>query len=249
MSDEPISWMETDPGHVWRSIDGRYAIVAHDLPENPPKTVYQARKIDPAMARAYPKRGHLGHLLEESLWCWNAENKVHSAQAIIERDAYTTEHFRRVPKDYPAVTLDRFSNITEGALAIVWKDGALVAQVLGMTLHDRGTGFVPDPWIEVDLTELGLVPHGNTELATTTDHGPPPCGNCGVKVGKPHDPVCSFATCQVTGKQRLLCSYFGGSPVAGFEAVQTNSQDEFERYFKTPTGHDCGTDIWTGSRA
>ena len=78
MATSTLTWMETDPGRVWRSTDGRYAIVAQVLPENPPRTVYQARKIDQETARAYPTRGDLGYLLEETPWCWCAENSVHS---------------------------------------------------------------------------------------------------------------------------------------------------------------------------
>ena len=40
MATSTLTWLETDPG-VWRSTDGRYAIVAHDLPENPTRTVYR----------------------------------------------------------------------------------------------------------------------------------------------------------------------------------------------------------------
>ncbi|CAL9677603.1 hypothetical protein SUDANB95_07929 (plasmid) [Actinosynnema sp. ALI-1.44] len=246
MTTTSIQWAETDPGRVWRSLDGRYAIVANTLPETPPRAVYQARRIDEAMARAYPTRQDLGVLLDESPWCWNTENSVHSAQAVIERHAYTVEHFTRVPKDHPAVALSHFSHVEQGALAVVWKNGELVAQVLGMTLHDRDEGFVPAPWTEINLTELGLVPRDGIEVATTTDHGPEPCGNCSVRVGHPHAEGCSVAKCLVTGQQRLLCTYFGGSPTAGVEAVMTGSQDDFERYFKAPTGHDCGRDVWHG---
>jgi len=61
--------------------------------------------------------------------------------------------------------------------------------------------------------------------------------------------MCEIALCQVTGQQRLLCHYFGGSPAAGVEALTTGKQDEFEAYFKTPTGHDCGQDLWQGQPA
>jgi hypothetical protein len=64
-----------------------------------------------------------------------------------------------------------------------------------------------------------------------------------------HTARCSHARCLVTGQQRLLCVYFGGSPVAGLTALNTGRRqdmDEFEAFFKTPTGHDCGQDIWRG---
>lgn len=252
MSGEAVEWVETDRGQIWRSVDGRYAIVAHTLTENPPRTVYQARKIDESMARADPLRGYLGNLLGESPWRWNSENSVHSAQAVVERDAFCSAHNTSVPEDHPAVALSPFwwpisSGTSRAALAVVWKDGQLVAQVLGMVRHDD-SGFVPGEWTEINLTALGLAPREDVELATTTEH-PAPCSNCGATVGQRHTAECSFAKCQVTGQQRLLCTSLGGSPVAGFEAVATNSsQGEFDQYFKTPTGHECGDDIWTGDQ-
>jgi hypothetical protein len=247
MSLPPIDWMATEPGGVWRSVDGQYAIVAHDLPETPPRTMFQARRIDQAMARAYPTQGNLGFLLAESPWCWNSDNSVHSAEAECQRDAYDLGQSRRVPRDYPSIVFREVNNVTAGAL-VVTRDGAgsLVAQVIGMRLIDRDTGYQPAVWQEIDLTALGLTPRADVDLPVTADHGPPPCGNCGVEAGQPHDEHCERARCLVTGRQRLLCSFFGGSPVAGVEAVATGTQGEFERYFKTPTGHNCGQDVWTG---
>jgi hypothetical protein len=252
MATRTMTWDETVRGRVWRTRDGRYAIVAQALPENPPRTVYQARKIDESMARAYPLRRDLGYLLEESPWCRIEDNSVHSAEAVIERDAFSSAHQTSVPEDHPAVVLSRFwwpvSNGTDrGALAVTLKDGDLVAQVLGMSRRDD-TGFEPGTYTEINLTELGLVPRPGTALRVTTDHGPEPCPNCGAKVGDPHREMCSIARCQVTEGQRLICTYFGGSPAAGVEALTTGRQDEFEEYFKTPAGHDCGQDTWTGKR-
>ena len=34
-----LQWIETDPGTIWRTLDGRYAIHAVTLPETPPRTV------------------------------------------------------------------------------------------------------------------------------------------------------------------------------------------------------------------
>lgn len=244
-----MNWLATEPG-IWRSADGRYAIVAQALPENPPRTVYQARKVDEAMARAYPERGDLGYLLEESPWCWNEDNSVHSAEAVIERDAFTSAHDTSVPEDHPAAALSRFwwpisKGTSRGALAVTVRDGEVVAQVLGMARHDD-SGFEPEPWTEISLTGLGLVPAPGAAISVTTDHGPEPCPNCGAKVGDPHDAMCSIARCEVTGGQRLMCTYFGGSPLAGMEALSTGRQAEFEDYFKTPAGHDCGQDAWQG---
>lgn len=244
---ETLTWVEVDRDLVWRSTCGRYAIVAHTLPENPPRIQYQARRIDDAMAAAYPKRGDLGYLIEASPWCWNTENWVHSAQAVCERHAYAASQDRQFPEDFPAIALERFGHGYSQALAIVQEeDGRVVARLLHMELETREEGFVPRPFQEIDLTALGLVPREGVQLVTTTDHGPRPCGNCGAKVGRPHDRTCSFAKCLVTGQQRLLCSYFGGSPTAGVEAVISGAQGEFEHYFKTETGHDCGQDIWAG---
>jgi hypothetical protein len=143
-----MNWLATEPG-VWRSDDGRYAIVAQTLPEKPPRTVYQARKVDEAMASAYPERGDLGYLLEESPWCWNEDNSVHSAEAVIERDAFTSAHDTSVPEDHPAAALSRFwwpisKGTSRGALAVTVRDGEVVAQVLGMTRRDDTTAARQD---------------------------------------------------------------------------------------------------------
>jgi hypothetical protein len=106
------------------------------------------------------------------------------------------------------------------------------------------TGYTVAPWAEIDLTALGLTAD-ETTLPSTTDHGPAPCHKCSAQVGQPHGPRCSAARCTVTGQQRLRCTYFGGSPLAGIEAVTTGTQTEFEQFFKTPTGHDCGQDLHT----
>jgi hypothetical protein len=247
MSLPAIEWVRIGPGRVWRSVDGQYAIVAHTLPETPPRTVFQARRIDQAPARAYPDRGNLGILLTETSWCWNTENNLFSAEAECQRNAYHLARYRPVPRDYPAIALREVNNLNGGALVITRNEaGRLVAQAIGMGLPDRDIGYVPQVRQEIDLTTLGLVPREGVEPAVTTDHGPPPCVNCRVEAGQPHDEHCEDAICQVSGQQRLQCTYLGGSPVAGIEAVATNSQDEFETYFKTPTDHDCGHDIWAG---
>lgn len=243
-----LTWVETDAGRVWRSTCGRYAIVALTLPENPPKVEYLARRIDPSMAAAYPERNTLGFLLESSPWCWNDENSVRSAQAVCERDAYSLAHRRPFPEDYPAIAMERFGQGWDEALLIVCEDGELVARHMHMALRTHEEGFVPQlSRTEINLTALGLVPGEGVELQMRTDHDTDRCGTCGVKVGQPHNDTCSFARCLVTRGQRLMCTYFGGSPTAGVMTVATGgSQQEFEDYFKTPTGHDCGQDIYLG---
>ncbi|HKT04968.1 MAG TPA: hypothetical protein VJT31_36090 [Rugosimonospora sp.] len=246
-----LTWVDTDPGQVWRSLCGRYAIVAQTLPERPPRIVYQARRVDEMTARAEPERGDLGILLEETPWCWNTQNGVHSAEAICERDAWKLTHpgSLNVPDDHPSVALATFwwphnGAGSRGALSVAWKNGRLVAQVIGM--YRTGVdGVGVGEYTEIDLSDLGITADPAT-LPTTTDHGPARCPGCGAKVGRPHTEHCERARCQVTGQQRLLCLYFGGSPTAGVQAVLTNTQAEFEEYFKTPTGHDCGEDPWCG---
>jgi hypothetical protein len=251
MATKSLTWLETDAGRVWRSVCGRYAIVAQTLPECPPRTVYQARRVDEMTARAYPQRGDLGILLQETPWCWNIDNSVHSAEAICERDRWMLAHpgAFHVPEDHPAVALATFwwpqgRTGGRGALSVVWKDNRLVAQVIGMHRTSEDAVAVGE-YTEIDLTELGVTADPTT-LATTTEHGPGPCSNCGAKVDTPHGECCERALCKVTGRQRLLCRYFGSSPTAGVEAMLTNTQVEFERYFKAPTGHDCGHDLWRG---
>ncbi len=167
MAASALTWLETDPG-VWRSTDGRYAIVAHVLPENPPRTVYQARKIGQEMAQAYPAGEDLGYLLEETPWCWCAENDADSAEAIVEQDAFASAHSASVPEDYPAVALSRFRwpisrGTSRGALVVARKDGGFVAQIVGMSRHGD-SGFAPEPYTEINLTELGLIPQPGAGL-------------------------------------------------------------------------------------
>lgn len=242
-----FQWVNSQPG-VWRSLCGRYAIVTVALPERPARTVYQARRIDQATATAYPTRGDLGILLEESPWQWNRDNSVHSAEAVCGRDLFRLTHSFSVPEDHPAVALSGFwwprGGGGRGALALVWHDDRLVVQILGMSRADADNVEVGE-YTSIDLTALGI--HAApAALPTVTDHGTQ-CAGCNVKAGSPHGAHCSHARCLASGGQRLMCRVFGGSPTAGIEAVQTgSSQEEFERYFKTPTGHDCGRDVYSG---
>jgi hypothetical protein len=154
-----LTWIETDPGQIWRSLDGRYAIMAVTLPENPPHVEYHVRKVDPNMAAAYPTRGTLGVLLESTPWLWNDENSVHSAQAIAERDAWSDAHWRsrNVTEDYPAEAVKPFywpisNGCIKGGLVVERVDGRLVARVVGMGRHDDE--YEPGTYAEIDLTEL-----------------------------------------------------------------------------------------------
>jgi hypothetical protein len=249
MAKSTMTWVEMEPG-VWRSTNGLYAIVRQVLPERPPRTVWQARKIDQLMARAHPDCGDLGCLLKESPWGWCYQNDVGSAEAAIEYDAFASAHDTSVPGDHPAIAMSRFwwpvsNGLSRGALVVTRNGDDLVAQVVGMSCHDD-TGFVPDAYTEISLTGLGLVSRPGATGTVTTDHGPAPCHMCSAKIGQPHGPMCSLALCLVTGRQRLLCIYFGGSPVAGMEAVATGREAEFNEFFKTRAGHDCGQDPWPG---
>ncbi|MCX5066695.1 hypothetical protein OOJ91_12475 [Micromonospora lupini] len=244
-----LQWANSQPG-VWRSLCGRYVVFAVTLPERPARTVYQARRIDPAMAAADHTGTYLGFLLEESPWQWNSDNSVHSAEAACGRDLFRLTHSFNVPEDHPAVALSGFwwpdgGGGARGALAVVWQDGRLVVQILGMGRADADTVEVGE-YASIDLTALGIEVDP-AALPTVTDHADQ-CNGCNVKAGNPHDSHCSHARCLTTGQQRLLCTYFGGSPTAGIEAVQTggSSQAEFEEFFKTPTGHDCGRDTYVG---
>ncbi|MEU3452216.1 hypothetical protein ABZ671_01035 [Micromonospora sp. NPDC006766] len=241
-----LIWANSAPG-VWRSLCGRYVILSVDLPERPVRTVYQARRIDPAMAAADRTGTYVGFLLKESPWQWNADNSVHSAEAVCNRDLWRSTHSLNVPDDHPAAALSGFwwpvGGGGRGALAVVWEDGRLIAQVIGMS-RANDDGVEVGEYTRIDLTALGVTADPAV-LPTVTDHAPQ-CGGCNVKAGAAHAEHCGQARCLATGGQRLMCTYFGGSPVAGAEAVLTNSQAEFETYFKTPTGHDCGQDIYQG---
>jgi hypothetical protein len=145
------AWAQTRPG-LWRSLDGRYAIVGTVLPEDrpDPTPVYTLRKIDPASARAHP--GTLGHFLAE-------EYSLGQAQQCAERDAYCQAHAEdmSVPDDFPCVALTRFwwpisAGTTRGALAVVRTGDQVFVQVIGMS---RKTGaFEPAVYAETDVTRL-----------------------------------------------------------------------------------------------
>ncbi|WBB94149.1 hypothetical protein [Verrucosispora sp. WMMC514] len=242
-----LTWANTQPG-VWRSLCGRYAIVSVTLPERPARTVYQARRIDPSMAAADPMRGTLGYLLEESPWRWNSDNSVHSAEAACDRHAWQVEHPLNVPTDHPAAALSRFwwpSGGGRGAIALIWEEAHLIAQVIGMG-RAADDGVEVGEYTRIDLTALGVHADRAT-LPTRTDH-PEQCGGCNVPAGTPHAARCDHARCLATGGQRLQCELFGESKTAGIEAVRTGgtSQQEFDDYFKTPLEHDCGQDIYRG---
>lgn len=198
MPKSTMSWVEMEQG-VWRSTNGLYAIVRQVLPERPPRTVWQARKVDQLMDRAHPGRGDLGCLLEESPWGWCSQNDVCSAEAAIEYDAFASAHETSVPEDHPAIAMSRFwwpvsGGTKRGALVVTRNGDELVAQVVGMSRHDD-TGFVPDAYTQISLTGLGLVPRPGATVAVTTDHGPAPCHMCNAKAGQPHGPMCSLARC------------------------------------------------------
>lgn len=152
-----LVWVEIEQGKTWRSIDGRYAIVAVTLPETPPHTEYLVRKIDPAMAAAYPSRQTLGYHIDIEL-------DINAAKATAERDAWADAHWdtRSVPEDLPSVALERFfwpiSNGTNRAgLAVVKENGRLYARVVGMCREgEDDPHFVVGTFAEIDLDDAVL---------------------------------------------------------------------------------------------
>lgn len=149
MSERPgITWARKGPG-VWRSTDGRYAVVATILPEDRPEptTTYTLRKIDSESAAAYP--GTLGSFLTER---YNLEEAQDAAIPDAHCDAHRAE--MSIPEDFPAVTLERFwwpisQGVTKGALAIVRDGDRIVARVIGMACREGP--FEPVTYAEVDL--------------------------------------------------------------------------------------------------
>jgi len=146
MSD--LLWFELKPG-VWRSLDGRYAIIRTVLPEDrpDPTTLYTLRKVDPASAAAYP--GTLGYFITERY-------RLGEAKAEAVRDAYCEAHAAEmsVPEDFPALALARFfwpisQGITKAALAITRDGDRTVARVVGMARQEDP--FVPVTYAEIDL--------------------------------------------------------------------------------------------------
>jgi hypothetical protein len=203
MNDPTLTWTKAGPG-IWRSLCGRYVILRAVLPEDrpAPSVTYTLRKVDKAMAVVYPGTlGYLGYLLTE-------EHDLAGARRAAERDAYSDTYGsqRSVPDDHPAVALRRFywpisDGVTRGALTVVRDGDRLVAQVVGMVRRQDDQGYEPAPWVEIDLTALGLT--GDAE--TTSEHGPDPCPDCVAEPGAEHDDGCDVAVCLATGGQRLQC--------------------------------------------
>ncbi len=250
-----MDWVEIFPGRIWYTPADNYVIIAVELPEREPtgrqRTVYQARWVSDLDRRAFPGRFNCGILLDESPWCRNTDDRVHSAEAICDRHAWALARpgAFNVPDNTPAAALSHFwwptnSEGHRGALAIVWQEGRLVAQVLGMSRKDDTTTEAAE-FAQIDLTALG-VRADPRDVPTLTEHLPQ-CGGCGAKSGSPHGQFCDHARCLVTAGQRTACRIFGDAPAAGMLTVATGgSQDEFETYFRNDAGHDCGQDIYQG---
>lgn len=85
------------------------------------------------------------------------------AEAVVERDANDRKHFAPASADQPAVASACFRNVNNGVLTVVWKDGQLCAQVLGMTWESRERGYVPETWTEINLIAELVV----SDLATS----------------------------------------------------------------------------------
>jgi hypothetical protein len=154
MPDPELTWTETRPG-LWRSTDGRYAIVRAELPEPLAcrKTTYTLRKIGPASARACP--GTVG--------CFRAERySLEEAQSAAAADAYCDDHAaeRSVPEDYPALALARFfwpisEGITKAGLAICRDGDRIVARVVGMARGEDA--FEPVTYAEISIAGAVLL--------------------------------------------------------------------------------------------
>jgi hypothetical protein len=148
MPNPDLMWIETKPG-LWRSVDGKYAIVRTVLPEDRPNPAerYTLRKFDPASVAAYP--GNLGYFVAE-------EYTLPAAQAHAARDAYCDAHAseRHVPADFPALALQSFfwpisDGTTRAALAIVWDGDRVVARVIDMARQEDP--FEPVVYAEIDF--------------------------------------------------------------------------------------------------
>lgn len=151
MAADDLLWFELKPG-VWRSLDGRYAIIATVLPEDrpDPTTVYTLRKVSPESAAAYP--GGLGYFVSERY-------RLEEAKAEAGRDAYCEAHAGEmsVPEDFPALALERFfwpisGGVTKAALVVVRDGDRTVARVVGMARQEDP--FVPVTYAEVDLSSV-----------------------------------------------------------------------------------------------
>jgi hypothetical protein len=153
MPDPDLTWTETEPS-LWRSTDGRYAILRTQLPGPAPNVIYTLRKIDPASARAYP--GTAGYFRAER---WS----LSEAKRTAATDAYCDDHGaeRHVPEDYPALALAWFfwpisEGTTRAALAISRDGDRVVASVIGMARGEDA--FEPTVYAEIDLSgQQGLV--------------------------------------------------------------------------------------------
>src|SRR5689334_15148034 len=134
-----LQWVGDSPD-VRHSVGWDYAIVRdrlHELHGGSVREVFSVRRIDEASRSGGPEGWTLGSAVgEESSWA--------AAEEATEVHAWTAAHREElnVPADYPARDLSRFrrppsDGTTLGALAIVRRDGRLVAQVLGMQPCDK----------------------------------------------------------------------------------------------------------------
>jgi hypothetical protein len=147
-----LTWTEARPG-LWRSDDGRYAIVRSVLPEDRPEpnAVYVTRKISAVSVLAWP--GTLGYFLAERY-------SLPEARQCAEQDAWRDAQGDacNVPADFPALALGRFwwpisDGTTGGALAVVEDGDRVVARVIGMCRSDRDV-YEPSTYAGVDVSSL-----------------------------------------------------------------------------------------------
>ncbi|HEX6359507.1 hypothetical protein [Actinophytocola sp.] len=193
-----LSWTEGFTSDIWRSDDGRYVILRSILPERRPdrRHIYTVRKIESARAGAGPDFSgkDLGTFVAEA-------DTLDDAKGAAERDAWidaqgTTCH---VPRDYPALALNRFGWPDPvpgalGALVLVHENERLLARVVGMTRQEGR--FRPVVYAELDVTAVQNSPFP----APLTN-----CNGCRVAPGTDHTDTCDHARCPACGEQRAMC--------------------------------------------
>jgi hypothetical protein len=156
-----LTW--TPFGPYQRALSGGYAYLVHAVrvpviaePAIKDETEYALRMVDPASLRAYGPRTTGYHHSQH----YTVAAAMQEANEYAWKVAQGAD--RHVPKDYPAILMERFfwpisEGVSMGALAIVRDGDRLVARVVGMS-RGRDDRYEPGTYVEVQLADYGDAP-------------------------------------------------------------------------------------------